>query len=53
MYGLRLYIQLFIEEQAHLNFSDCLSTLLEIFHIINKKFHPALFLIHLENKQAG
>ena len=30
-----------IEEHARLDFSDFLSTLLAIFHVINKKLHPA------------
>ena len=42
-----------IEEHACLNFSDFHSALLAIFHVINKKFHPARLLIYLVNKQAG
>ena len=42
-----------IEEHARLDFSDFLSTLLAIFHVINEKFHPARLLIYLVNKQAG
>ena len=42
-----------IEEHAPLDFSDFLSTLLAIFHVINEKFHPARLLIYLVNKQAG
>ena len=42
-----------IEEHARLDFSDFLSTLLTIFHIINKKFHPARLLTYLVKKQAG
>ena len=42
-----------IEEHARLNFSDFLSTLLAIFHVVNEKFHPAHLLIYLVNKQAG
>ena len=42
-----------IEEHARLDFADFLSTLLEIFHVINEKFHPARSLIYLVNKQAG
>ena len=41
-----------IEEHARLDFSDFLSTLLVIFHVINKKFLPARLLISLVNKQA-
>ena len=41
-----------IEEHARIDFSDFLSTLLTIFHVINEKFHPARLLIHLMNKQA-
>jgi hypothetical protein len=29
-----------IEEHARLDFSDYLSTLFAIFHVINEKFHP-------------
>ena len=42
-----------IEEHARLDFSDFLSTLLAIFHVINVKFPPARLLIYLVNKQAG
>ena len=42
-----------IEEHARLDFSDFLSTLLAIFHVINKKFHPARLLTYLVKKQAG
>ena len=42
-----------IEEHAHLDFSDFLSTLFAIFDVINEKFHPALLLIYLVKKQAG
>ena len=42
-----------IEEHARLDFSDFLSTLLAIFHVINEKFHPARLLIYLVKKQAG
>ena len=41
-----------IEEHACLDFSDILSTLLAIFHVINEKFPPARLLIYLVNKQA-
>jgi hypothetical protein len=41
------------EEHVRLNFSDFLSTLLAIFHVLNQKFHPARLLIYLVNKQAG
>ena len=34
-----------IEEHARLDFSDFLSTLLAIFHVINEKFPPACLLI--------
>ena len=40
-----------IEEHARLDFSDFLSTLLPIFHVINKKFHPARLLIYLVDTQ--
>ena len=33
-----------IEEHAHIDFSDFLSTLLAIFYVINEKFHPARLL---------
>ena len=39
-----------IEKHARLEFSDFLSTLLAIFHVINKKFHPDRLLIYLVNK---
>ena len=42
-----------IEEHACLDFSDLLSTLLTIFHGINKKFHPARLLTYLLKKKAG
>jgi hypothetical protein len=42
-----------IEEHARLDFSDFLSTLLAIFHVINEKVPPARLLIYLVNKQAG
>ena len=42
-----------IEEHAGLDFSDFLSTLFAIFHVINEKFHPARLLIYLLKKQAG
>ena len=42
-----------IEEHARLNFSDFLSTLLAILHVINEKFHPTRLLIYLVNKPAG
>ena len=42
-----------IEEHACLDYSDFLSTLLAIFHVINEKFPPARLLIYLVNKQAG
>ena len=41
------------EERARLDFSDFLSTLFSIFHVINEKFHPARLLIYLSNKKAG
>ena len=55
---LRLYaepvtLKSLIEKHARLDFSDFLSTLLAIFHVINEKFHPARLLIYLVNKQAG
>ena len=43
-----------IEEHARLDLSDFLSTLLAIFHVINKKFPPACLLIYLViSKQGG
>jgi hypothetical protein len=39
-----------IEEHARLDFSDFLSTLLAIFKVVNKKFHPARLLIYLVKK---
>ena len=39
-----------IEEHARIDFSDFLSTLLTIFHVISEKFHPARLLIYLVNK---
>ena len=42
-----------IEEHARLDFSDFLSTLLAIFHVIYEKIHPACLLIYLVNKHAG
>ena len=43
-----------IEEHARLDFSDFLSTLLAIFHVINEKFPPARLLIYLViSKQGG
>ena len=36
-----------------LDFSDFLSTLFAIFHVIFKKFHPVRLLIYLVKKQAG
>ena len=48
-----LTLKSLIEEHARLDFSDFLSTLLAIFHVINKKFPPARLLIYLVNKQAG
>ena len=42
-----------IEELARLDFSDFLSTLLAIFHVINEKFHSACLLFYIVNKQAG
>ena len=52
---LRVYptLKSLIEEHARLDFSDFLSTLLAIFHVINEKFPPARLLIYLVNKQAG
>ena len=41
-----------IEEHARLDFSDFLSNLLAIFHVINKKFHPARLSTYLVKKQA-
>ena len=43
-----------IEENACLDLSDFLSTLLAIFHVINEKFPPARLLIYLViSKQGG
>ena len=43
-----------MEEHACLNFSDFLSTLLAIFHVINKKNPPCSFINLLcKKKQAG
>ena len=43
-----------IEEHARLDFSDFLSTLLAIFHVINEKFPPARLSIYLViSKQGG
>ena len=42
-----------IEEHARLDFSDFLSTLFAIFHVINEKFLPARLLIHLVKNQEG
>ena len=39
-----------IEEHACLDFSNFLSTLLAIFHVISEKFYPARLLIYLVNK---
>ena len=41
-----------IEEHARLDFSDFLSTLFAIFHVINEKFHHTRLLIYLVKKQA-
>ena len=40
------------DEHACLDFSNFLSTLLTIFHVINEKLHPAPLLIYLVNKRA-
>ena len=48
-----LTLKSLIEEHARLDFSDFLSSLLAIFHVINEKFPPARLLIYLVNKQAG
>ena len=54
LYPLKLTtLKSLIEEHACLYFSDFLSTLLAIFHVINKKFHPARLLTCLVKKQAG
>ena len=45
-------LKFLIEEHARLDFSDFLSTLLEIFHVMNKKIPPCSF-INLLNKKAG
>ena len=42
-----------IEEHALLDFSDFLSPLLAIFHVIYEKFLPDRLLVYLVNKQAG
>jgi hypothetical protein len=49
----RLTLKSLIEEHARLDFSDFLSALLAIFHVINEKFPPASLSIYLVNKQAG
>ena len=41
-----------IEEYARLDFSDFLSTLLAIFHVINTKFHPARLLTYFSKKAS-
>ena len=41
-----------LKSLARLSFSNFLSTLLAIFHVTNKKVHPARLLIYLVNKQA-
>ena len=46
-----LTLKSLIEEHAHLNFADFLSTLLAIFYVINEKFHPAHLLIYLKSLQ--
>ena len=46
-------LKFLIEEYTRLDFSDFLSTLLAIFHVINKKFQPARLLTYLVKKQAG
>ena len=52
--NLNLYtLKSLINEHARLDFSDFLSTLFAIFHVINKKFHPARLLIYLVKKEAG
>ena len=50
---LRPTLKSLIEEQACLDYSDFLSTVLAIFHAINKKFHPARLLTYLVKMQAG
>ena len=47
-----LTLKSLIEEHARLDFSNFLSTLFAIFHVINKKFHSARLLIYLVYKQA-
>ena len=42
-----------IEEHARLDFSDFLSTLLVIFHLLHEKFHPARLLIYLVKNRQG
>ena len=50
---LRRACEVSIEEHARLDFSDFLSTLLAIFHVINEKLPPACLIMYLVNKQAG
>ena len=42
-----------IEEHARLDISDFLSTLLAIFHVINKKLQPARLLTYLVKSRQG
>ena len=49
----RITLKSLIEENARLDFSDFLSTLLVSFHLISRKFHSTHLLIYLVNKQAG
>ena len=53
MAGILPTLKSLIDEHAHLDFSDFLSTLVAIFHVINEKFHSAGLLIYLVNKPAG
>ena len=48
----KITLKSLIEEHARLDFSDFLSTLLAIFHVINKKFHPARLLTYLVKKRS-
>ena len=53
MTGNTFTLKSLIEEHARLDFSNFLSTLLAIFHVINEKFQPSRLSIYLINKQTG
>ena len=50
--GIECTLKSLIEEHARLDFSDFLSTLLAIFHVIRRKIPPCSF-IKLLSKKAG